>query len=1333
MNTTSLAKLRSTSAKADAALKPILVIVDSNVADADKLVAGVLPQAAAIVLDPSRDGVLQITEALQLRPYVTSLHIICHGEPGRLFLGNAQLSLETLERYAWDLQSWFSSRSSNTPTVLLYGCHVAAGIAGADFLTKLHQLTGAGIAASTSLTGNVAQGGNWELEARIGSIKPELAISAETQASYQATFGLGSFSRVEYSAKGKSAKSIATGDFNNDGNLDLAVANEESNTVSILLGNGMGGFNEAQVFASGDQPRRFAVGDFNGDGNLDVVTANYMTSNISVLLGDGQGNLASPISTVIFSPDAISVSDVNQDQKLDLVVGPQASQGVLVMLGNGDGSFSTPTSYGNTSTQIKSIASGDLDGDNNPDLVTTNYNKVTFSVLLNDGLGNWGTPTDTNVGLFSTHLALGDLDNDDDVDLVVFNKQFPFLARILLNNGSGNFGTPSEVNLGKSASTGILEDIDSDGKLDLIAVSNLFSVEVLLGDGTGKFGAPTSLSIGIGNDPQSVVMADFNKDGRQDLGVVGYQPALRTSTVSVLLQVAPNTAPTSVNKRIGLNEDTLYAFQASDFAFTDTDNGDSLKKVKITSLPHAGGLFLDGDVDDSLDSSEAISLNQEIAVADLPKLKFKPAEDASGNTYTRFLFQVSDGKAYSSNSTIIVNVTAQNDAPVIEGVTAQVKMDEDSSPTAFALTLNATDVEKDTLTWSIKTAAISGTASVDNTGKVSYTPNPNYNGTDSFDVQVSDGNGGSDTITVEVEVAAQQDAPTAQDKRLEIAENSIYTFKASDFSFDDIDQGDSLQEVQITSLPNAGTLLYDGQAVTLDQKISVADLNKLTFAPTGDDNGQAYASFGFKVSDGKAYSSQARTVTVDVINDPDSPIIAEGNAITINMDEDGAPTAFDLTLSATDADKDSLFWSIKSSAAHGIVDVNETGQVSYMPTGNYNGTDSFEIAVSDDSGNTDAITVNVKIAAQNDAPTTRGTTITIRENQVYSFKSGDFAFADVDGDGFKNVRITSVETVGELFLDTNGNDTADVGEAISAVQRIDVTDIAKLKFKPAQGSSGAPDAQFDFQVGDGKAFSSQATLSIDVTPSIDVTSDVTPLEKPIAERPPVKPSPEPISETGKALPAIDFRGNKIGLKLKGSKQSETIQGTPFRDVIFGNGGNDRIFPGFRKQRFGHDRVFGGQGNDFINGGQGNDWLEGNAGNDTLLGSKGRDNLNGGDGDDALLGGKGHDIITGGVGNDILTGGKGQDMFVYSFVDQGNDLINDFNVQEDLLDLRGIFSQGYTAESSFAQYQKFVKLEQVGTTVAVNVDADGTGKTFALLTSLNNVVLADLTSKNFVLA
>ena len=127
--------------------------------------------------------------------------------------------------------------------------------------------------------------------------------------------------------------SIAMGDFNGDGKLDLAVANVSSNTVSILLGDGRGNFTLASSPATGDEPYSVAVGDFNGDGKLDLAVANSGSDTVSILLGDGRGNFALASSPATGdAPFSLAVGDLNGDGRLDLAVANGDSNTVSILL-----------------------------------------------------------------------------------------------------------------------------------------------------------------------------------------------------------------------------------------------------------------------------------------------------------------------------------------------------------------------------------------------------------------------------------------------------------------------------------------------------------------------------------------------------------------------------------------------------------------------------------------------------------------------------------------------------------------------------------------------------------------------------------------------------------------------------------------------------------------------------------------------------------------------------------------------------------------------------------------------------------------------------------------
>jgi hypothetical protein len=324
----------------------------------------------------------------------------------------------------------------------------------------------------------------------------------------------------------------------------------------------------------------------------------------------------------------------------------------------------------------------------------------------------------------------------------------------------------------------------------------------------------------------------------------------------------------------------------------------------------------------------------------------------ASNTEYEWYAVVSDGKASTTGSTwSFTTGQGANNAPVItQGTSTSVTMSEDGSPTAFSLTLNATDADNDTLTWSISTAAAHGTAGASGTGlskAITFTPTANYNGTDSFVVQVSDGKtGGTDTITVNVTISAVNDAPTATAQSVTTNEDTAIAITLAGTDVD----GDSLTYA-ISASPAHGAL--SGTAPNV------------TFTPTANYNGSD--SFSFTVSDGTA-TSAAATVSITITAVNDTPV-ANAQSVTTNED-----IALAMTLSGTDAEGSTLTFAIGASPTHGTLS-GTAPNVTYTPAANYNGSDSFTFTVNDGSLTSAAATVSITVAAVNDAPVANAQTV----------------------------------------------------------------------------------------------------------------------------------------------------------------------------------------------------------------------------------------------------------------------------------------------------------------------------------------------------------------------
>ena len=160
-----------------------IVFIDSSVSNYQTLQTGVVDGVETVILSPNKDGIKEISEFLGQHPQITTIHIVSHGSPGCLYLGNAQLNLDNISKYADLLRHW------QRQSIFLYGCNVAAGDAGEEFISKLHEITTATISASATKTGNTALGGNWQLETTLGKITSNQAFTAAAKANYAGVFG----------------------------------------------------------------------------------------------------------------------------------------------------------------------------------------------------------------------------------------------------------------------------------------------------------------------------------------------------------------------------------------------------------------------------------------------------------------------------------------------------------------------------------------------------------------------------------------------------------------------------------------------------------------------------------------------------------------------------------------------------------------------------------------------------------------------------------------------------------------------------------------------------------------------------------------------------------------------------------------------------------------------------------------------------------------------------------------------------------------------------------------------------------------------------------------
>ena len=321
---------------------------------------------------------------------------------------------------------------------------------------------------------------------------------------------------------------LATADFNEDGKLDLVVgwdptATDPSNgRIDVLLSNANGTYDPYVSYATGNLPASVAVGDFNRDGHMDIAVANYGTATtpdntVSVLLGNGDGTFQPQVLYPVGnSPLAITAADVNGDGNLDLIVSNtgDSTPTVGVLLGNGDGSF-----QGQKTSNLGGIATAmavaDLNGDGRPDLVAVLSKANRVATLLGNGDGTYKAPVQFATGTAPVSVAVGDLNGDGKIDVAVVNNADANVG-VLMGNGDGTLGPQVTYTTPSTPTSVVLGNFNGDAKLDLLVSSQYANnASLFLGNGDGTFATP--VAYGTGWQPLTLIAADLNLDGTLDV------------------------------------------------------------------------------------------------------------------------------------------------------------------------------------------------------------------------------------------------------------------------------------------------------------------------------------------------------------------------------------------------------------------------------------------------------------------------------------------------------------------------------------------------------------------------------------------------------------------------------------------------------------------------------------------------------------------------------------------------------------------------------------------------------------------------------------------------
>ena len=447
---------------------------------------------------------------------------------------------------------------------------------------------------------------------------------------------------------------------------------------------------------------------------------------------------------------------------------------------------------------------------------------------------------------------------------------------------------------------------------------------VLIGTASGGSGTvPLTISLTSSATPTAVqalarnityrnVSEHPSTAGRTITGVVTDGDGATSNVVSGTLSVErANDAPVAMPISASVSEDDKVAVT---LAASDAD-GDTLTYAIVTPPQH-GVLSGVG-----------------------PQVVYTPHADYAGSD--SFSYTASDGTATSAPAVVTLSVRAVNDAPT--AFAAKYPVDEDGK---IAITLDGTDPDGDVLTYVVVSSPANGTlVSTPPAGTMgggqylTYTPKPDYHGTDSFTFKVSDGTVESTAATVWISVQARNDAPIATPQQSTLSEDGSIAITLAG-----VDPDGDLLSYTVASAPARGAL--------------TGTAPRLVYTPAADFAGTD--GFTFTVSDGTATSTAAAvTLVVQAVNDGPTAQSSQRS-----VDEDATVT---FALQGTDIDGDPLTFTIVTPPSHGVLG-GSVPDVTFTPNPDFNGSDSFTFEVSDGTVTSDAATVWIQVRSVNDAP-----------------------------------------------------------------------------------------------------------------------------------------------------------------------------------------------------------------------------------------------------------------------------------------------------------------------------------------------------------------------------
>ncbi|MCB1926311.1 MAG: DUF4347 domain-containing protein, partial [Gammaproteobacteria bacterium] len=717
-----------------------LVVVAPDVPDYDRLLADIQSSVPAdtqldiVVLGPARSGMTQIGELLAGYDNLDAFHLVSHASDGSISLGEERIDLGTLEAQPSAFATWGEALSADGD-ILIYGCDLAASESGQLLVDTLAEITGADVAASDDITGNAEQGGDWELEYTRGTIDTTSLVFDQVSNDWQGTLA---------------TYTVTTTSDGGAGSLREAIINANANAGADTIVLGAGTYT---LTLTGQWEDSSATGDLDITSDITIQGTGAGTTIISASgLGDRAFDVKSGATLNLSDLTVADVYESNQQGGAIANAGTVTATDVVfrdnvvdnhtggALYNSGTMTLTRVSVYNNTAAAGGGIEqSGGL-------LTLTNVTVSSNSSAF-DGAGIRVSGGTANIS-FTTVAANVTTSNGN-------------AGGLYLQSGTANINNSIFADNTSQWSSGDITGAVTSGGHNIIEDYTGFTLA-----GTDQSADP-GLSTATYDSDSGQYLHTFSDTSIAYDAADASAPATDQRNLSrdanpdigaFELGALAHTAPSGTDGTIYAAQDTDYVFTLADFGFTDLD-GDSLENVWFTTLPSQGTLKWNG-------SPFAAGNYVYFDDIDLGLLTWTPPAGVSGDSLTSFTFQVEDNGPSSSldptPNTLTINVAPSNTAPSItsDGGGASATVDVAENTTAVT-TVTATDLDGDTLTYSLSGGADIARFTIDSgSGALSFIAAPDFespgdvggNNVYNVTVQVSDGNGGTDTQDIAVTV-----------------------------------------------------------------------------------------------------------------------------------------------------------------------------------------------------------------------------------------------------------------------------------------------------------------------------------------------------------------------------------------------------------------------------------------------------------------------------------------------------------------------------------------------------------------------------------------------------